>query len=132
MTIEELKNARAIYLLICTYIDELNEHRVLAYSTPISLYSEHIGTSDNQSRTENAVIKLVEYENKIREKMAEYIDEKEKISDAIDKIADLTERAILRMRYINGKSIKEIEQAVGYGRAHIYRIHDEAIEKLKS
>lgn len=132
MTKEQLQNARAIYLLICTYVNELNELRLIAYSTPIASYKEAIGSAPgtNQSKTENFVLRITEYEEKIKETMQKYVEEKEKIASAIDSLQDLTERAILRMRYINGLTFKEISQNINYTRSRTYEIHDEALRKI--
>lgn len=51
------------------------------------------------------------------------------IEDAIDAL-DITERVILRAKYIEGRSWTAICQEVHYSRTSAIRIHDRALKKL--
>ena len=128
-----LKKARVLYKLICSYEEELLEHRLIIGCAPIGCYEQVVGRSSDQHANpiEPAVIKILEYEELIRGKIAEYIEIKAKISNAIDLLNDDTEKLVLRLKYINGKTHEEISQAIGYVERQVIRIYEKALENFK-
>ena len=132
MTKSELERARDARLLVKSCEDDLNDLRSIAYSAPTASYAAIVGSSphSNESKPENYTIKIMEYEERVKKAMACYIEEQTKASQAIDKLENYKERLILRLRYINGKTIKEICSIVGYTRSRVYEIHDRAIENI--
>lgn len=76
------------------------------------------------------VIKKIEIENEINEKLQESYRKLREIEKAIEKL-DEKEKLLIRLRYIYGKSWAEICDEMNYGWAQIHRIHKEALEKLK-
>lgn len=49
------------------------------------------------------------------------------ISEAIDLLEDVDERALLRARYVNGKSWRMIAKQMCYSQSTVHRIHSNAL-----
>jgi hypothetical protein len=129
---EYLNKCRVIYKLICTYEDELHEHRLLTQCAPIGCY-EQIARAPGTSygTLEPSVIKILEYEEKIKDAIAKYIDTKTECLQAIEQLTDATEKLVLRMRYLNGKTHREVAQDIGYSVEQEKRICKSALENFK-
>lgn len=130
---EYLKKARVMYKLICSYEEELLEHRLLTGCAPIGCYEEIVGRSSDQhaNSIEPAVIKIAEYEKLIKEKVMQYVDLKADITRAIDRLSDDYEKLVLRLRYINGKTHEETAQDIGYSVEQEKRIYNEALKNFE-
>lgn len=126
-----LRKARAVYKLICSYEEELLEHRLLIQCAPIGCYEQIVkNESENKSRVEAGVLKILEYEEKIKNTIAKYIDVKSDILKAIEELNEDTEKLVLRLRYINGKTHQEIADIIGYSVEQEKRIQNSALEKF--
>lgn len=128
---EYLNKSRVIYKLICSYEEELIEHRLILQCAPIGCYEQIIKAQNgNKGNLEPAVLKILEYEEKIKETIARYIDIKTKTLDAIENLTDDTEKLVLRLRYLNGKTHEETAQIIGYSVEQEKRIHNSALENF--
>jgi DNA-directed RNA polymerase specialized sigma subunit len=128
---EYLNKSRVIYKLICSYEEELLEHRLILQCAPIGCYEQIIKAQNgNKGNLEPAVLKILEYEEKIKETIARYIDIKTKTLDAIENLTDDTEKLVLRLRYLNGKTHEETAQIIGYSVEQEKRIHNSALENF--
>lgn len=126
-----LKQLRVIYKLICSYEEELLEHRIITQCAPIGCYEQIVKVQgDNRGRLEASVIKILEYEDKIKETIAKYIDIKSKTLDAIEKLTDDKEKLVLRLRYIKGITHEETAKIIGYSVIQTKRICESALEKF--
>lgn len=129
---EYLCQARVIYKLICSYQEELLEHRLILQCAPIGCYEEIIkAQGNNKSNLEPAVLKILEYEERIKETIAKYITFKSECLDAIEKLENQTERLVLRLRYMNGKKHPEIAEIIGYSLEQEKRIYNKALENFE-
>lgn len=130
---EYLRQIRLLHKLICSYEEELLEHRLITGCAPIGCYEQLVrGSSDQRANPiEPAVIKILEYEELIKETIAKYIDTKAKCLEAIDKLSNITEKLILRLKYINGKKHEEIAQIIGYSKEQELRIHENALKNFE-
>lgn len=101
--------------------------------------SQHTGGASD--RMANAVIRRMEYEERIRPLIEANLQEMHEIEDTIDRIKDSMEREVLRLRYIDGvywKPMPWVEVALRiYGddddkclRA-TYRLHNRALDSIK-
>lgn len=128
---EYLNKSRVIYKLICSYEEELLEHRLILQCAPIGCYEQLVKAQGmNKGNLEPAVLKILEYEEKIKETIAKYIDIKTKTLDAIENLTDDTEKLVLRLRYLNGKTHEETAQIIGYSVEQEKRIHNSALENF--
>ena len=75
--------------------------------------------------------KRVDLEAKILAEINEMLGLWDELHDAIQSVEDRDERLVLRMRYIDELNIREIAGALHVSVRQAWRIHDEAVKKLK-
>ncbi len=127
-----LREIRVLNKLICTYEEELLEHRLISGCAPIGCYEQIArGPSNNEGPVAPAVLKILEYEEKIKNTIVKYIDKKSKCLDAIEALKDPVEKLVLRLRYINGKSHDETAEIIEYSKEQEKRICNNALKKFK-
>ena len=93
-------------------------------------------------KLERAVIRYMEYEERVRPLIEANRQEMEAIEEAVNRLADPMEREILRLRYIDGDGCRQTEWrdiAVKiYGDAgeaqirSVFRLHGKALEHIRS
>ena len=101
--------------------------------------SQHTGGASD--RMANAVIRRMEYEERIRPLIEANLQEMHEIEDAINQIGDPMEREVLRLRYIDGEYWRQLpwgEVALQiYGDnderclVATYRLHSRALNSIK-
>lgn len=117
---------------IASCINELNAIRVKAYSAPTANYKSMIVTGgEEHSKTEDNALEVIEYEEKLKALMRDYAKLKSEIQDVIEGVDGMRERTILRLRFIERLSFRDIGIAMAYGKSQIERIYRNAIEKVK-
>ncbi|MGN1027796.1 MAG: DUF1492 domain-containing protein [Faecousia sp.] len=79
----------------------------------------------------DAVCQHMELEDLYREKLAERNAQLLRVEAAIDSLANPGERLVMRYRYIDGHSWTRICGELGYSESTIYRLHGQALLKLK-
>lgn len=140
MTKQKINNPVEDYLYQAWYIDtniascinELNAIRIKAYSAPTANYSDIVVMGGEQhSKTEDCALKVLEYEEKLKGLMEQYAKLKAEIQDAIEGVKDMRERTVLRLRFIERLSFRDIGIVMAYGKSQIYEIYQEAIKKVK-
>lgn len=100
--------------------------------------SQHAGAGD---RLTGAVLRRMEYEERIRPLIEANLQEMHEIEDAINQIGDPMEREVLRLRYIDGEYWRQLpwgEVALQiYGDnderclVATYRLHSRALNSIK-
>ena len=129
---EYLNQVRMIYKLICSYQEELTEHRLILQCAPIGCYEPVIrGVGKSCGTVEPGVIKILEYEDLIKDTIAKYVSVKSECLRAIDRLEDTTEKLVLRLRYMQGKKHPEIAEIIGYSLEQEKRICNSALENFE-
>ena len=59
--------------------------------------------------------------------LANFVDE---AVTKIDTLQDSAQRALITMHYLNGTTLVEIREAMGYSEGHLHRIHNKALTEL--
>lgn len=83
----------------------------------------HTDLSDYMVRLDSMISKL------IKEKSTR-LKKREKIEKRISRMADETEKRLLRLRYIKGMGWEEICTEMGYSWSHIHRLHNSAVDNF--
>ena len=124
---EYLSQARSIRIRFETMAEQLAVLKSAAeYISP--RLSEAPASSRNPHKNEDAMIRVVEMEERIaaaREKLIE-------VSEVINKVADPTQQAILVKRYLRNKTWAEISDEVHYSLARVYEIHRDALRSVEA
>lgn len=83
------------------------------------------------SRMADAVAKIVDLQNEVAADMEHLVELKAEIIATIKAVDCIEYQLILEKRYISGKSWPEIAVDLGYKMRHLYKLHDDALEKIK-
>ena len=94
-------------------------------------YSNEPVATTKRNTSEDKLIKLADKSSEIDSKVDELVDFKITMGDYISQLEDERHRVILRERYINGLSFREIAKIVGYTERHLHRIHGEALVEFQ-
>lgn len=92
-------------------------------------YGEKVQTSGGNGQ-ETAVVKYLEYDEKIQRRLKRLYEIKAEVIDAISAVDNSTYRQLLQLRYIEFCKWERIAEVMGYGRAQIFRIHLTALETI--
>lgn len=98
-------------------------------------------TASGSDRMANAIVRRLQYEEKILDEVERKMDEMDIITNAIDGLSDSMEREVLRMRYIDCRGYKHTpwrEVALDlYGdddeaqMQMVFRIHGRALQNIE-
>ncbi len=117
---------------IASCINELNAIRIKAYSAPTANYNDIVVTGgEKHSKTEDNALRVLEYEEKLKALMEQYAKLKAEIQEVIEGVKDMRERTILRLRFIERLSFRDIAICIAYSKSQVERIYQEAIKKVK-
>ena len=135
MTKEELSKLRSIQKeidIIRREIDATTEEYVADKVTGSTTYHPYIFTSFRIEGYDSDGYngKLMRLERRLKRKLEEIMDERERLEEYIESIDNATIRMILRLRYINGLGWNQIGNELGYSERQIRRKHAQWIDKL--
>jgi RNA polymerase sigma factor (sigma-70 family) len=86
---------------------------------------------EKHSKTEDNALRVLEYEEKLKALMEQYAKLKAEIQEVIESVKDMRERTILRLRFIERLSFRDIAICIAYSKSQVERIYQEAIKKVK-
>ena len=116
---------------INSYVEEIKSLRLLASEISAPSFEEHYGsTRSTEAPFTRHVVKLIDMENQLDQKIAELVTLKTEINAAIDSVKDPDERLLLRMRYVNNCSWEEISSALNLCLRTVHRLHATALQKF--
>ncbi|ASF00788.1 hypothetical protein [uncultured virus] len=125
-----LKQIRLIDKEINQMLNELERIRCSLMRSPqlkqVSVQESKVGLKDD------VYIKMIEYNDKINQKVDELIDTKKKVFDIIEQIKDHEQRLILKMRYVDCEKWEDIEQELHVSKNTMHRIHRKALKEFNS
>lgn len=118
------KKAKALEML-------LRQCRERAESVSICCEGNDKGKcSGSKNGTENALIKLIDTEQKLQRQIFELLDISDEISEAISKLEDDDLETVLIYRYILFHTIEETAEIMNYSTETVRRKTNKAIKKL--
>ncbi len=128
---EYLEQAYRIDERIESKLTQIESLRGLA-ARVTSVFSDmpHSSTPDNQ-RLEKTVAEIIDLKNEINSNIRELLVLKNDITAMINVIPDIRQRTILEMRYLNFMTWKQIATKIDCDVRHIYRLHGQALVKIK-
>ncbi len=98
--------------------------RVTAYLDDVKVQTskEHV--------TENAMVRYLDYSERIVERMAELFSVKLEIYEAILRVDSTTCRTLLSLRYLQYLTWEQIAEEMDVDVRHVYRLHKSALEQV--
>ena len=111
-------------------LNELERIRCSLMRSPqlkqVSVQELKVGLKDD------VYIKMIEYNDKINQKVDELIDTKKKVFDIIEQIKEHEQRLILKMRYVDCEKWEDIEEELHVSKNTMHRIHRKALKEFNS
>lgn len=107
------------------------QQRALDMATCVSVRYDRERVQQQSKGPENAMASYAEYSRMLDERIDELVEMKQEILQAINCIDNEIQRAILVERYINHKKWEEIIKNINYAERNIYKLHAEALKKIK-
>lgn len=83
-----------------------------------------------KSTMEDAVVKIIDLQHEINKEIDRLVDLKREISVVVNSVRNLEYRTLLEKRYLCFMTWEQIAVDMAYNVRHIYRMHDEALEKV--
>lgn len=83
------------------------------------------------STMETAVCKIIDLQDEINRDIDRLVDLKREIMEVIKAVADTEYQILLEKRYLCFHTWEQIAVDMGYNVRHLYRIHDEALDKVR-
>jgi len=109
----------------------LEKQEILALGTKVTpTYSDIPHKSNIGDKTSTTIEKLEEHEQKINQKIDEFIAVKSDIERAIHTVQDDTLRLLMRYRYINGWTWERIAVEMHYTYQWVCQLHGKALNMI--
>jgi DNA-directed RNA polymerase specialized sigma subunit len=74
---------------------------------------------------------VLEYEEKLKDLMQSYAQRKGEIQDVIEAVKDMRQRTVLRLRFIERLSFRDIAICIAYSKSQVERIYQDALKNVK-
>lgn len=118
--------------LIQNKIAELQQLRCLASSAGATTNGEAVQSSKSGDRLASLVVKIVDLENEINDKIDSYITLKNEHIKVIEQVNDALLYDILHKRYVQYKAFVEIAESEGYTYDYILECHQKALKIVRN
>lgn len=109
-------------------VDSLNELATKATSTLTGMPKN---PNKSKSIVADTVVKIIDLQTEINNDIDRLVDLKREIVAMIKSVSNTEHQTLLELRYLCFKSWEQIAVDMGYNVRHVYRIHDEAVDKIK-
>ena len=131
MTKDELKRYKYISDEITQLWDEINRLRDGLMSPSGKVITWAPAAAKQDDKFAEVMARIDELEHELIEKLNGRIKLQHSIEQAIESVDDPLLRMILKSRYIQGKTWKEICDQTNYSRSQINYLHGKALKKIK-
>lgn len=129
---EFLKSISRLDSFILIYDRELKAMEELAMSAGIGgLTEDKVQESLNLHKKEDEIVDVLEYQEKVKNMLSEYVTRRHKLIKLLDKLEEPKYRVILYERYILHTSWDNIADSLNYSIAHAKRLRSRAVEALQ-
>ncbi len=125
----KLKSAWYIHSKHLAEIERLAEKRSIAAKvTPA--YSLAPGGSSDGKAMENAIVRIVEQEQKISAVLARLTQQEAEVEALIELLPDSPTKLVMRRRYLNYQKWERIAEAMSYSYQHVHKLHGQGLMML--
>ena len=129
---EYLKSIKRLDSFILIYDRELKAMEELAMSAAVGeLQEDKVQTSINLHKKEDEVVNIIDYQEKVKNMLSEYVTRRHKLIKLLDKLEDPKHRVILYEKYILHNSWDNIADSLNYSISHVKRLRSKAVEELQ-
>lgn len=124
-----LKAAGYAHRIVKQLDEQLASLRVMREKVTPTM-SQAPGGGGTGNRIEELTMRIMELEEEQRRRILSYLEAYHNTKEAIDLLPEDNQKLILSQRYLEGNYWEDIARDMNYGRAQVFRIHDEAIRVL--
>lgn len=78
----------------------------------------------------DTVAKIVDLENGLQKDISQLVNLKEELMTVVKSVGNIECQTLLELRYLCFKSWEQIAVDMGYNVRHIYRLHEEALQRV--
>lgn len=128
---EYLSQAMHIDQRISSKLEQVMKLREAATKATATLSDMPRPDSPNIQAMESTICKIVDLEREINEDVDRLIDLKAEARRVIQQITEPDQQLVLELRYLCYKPWTEIMSEIGYSEATLYRLHGEALKKIR-
>ena len=128
---EYLNQAYWLDRRIDSKLEQLSTLRDTATKTTAVMDGEVVSHTRNIHSLQDVIAKIIDMQEEINSDIDALVDLKRDIMRTIKGIENPEYQTLLELRYLCFKRWEEIAVMMNYNIRHIYRLHDEALEKLK-
>ena len=131
MTVKEYFNqAYQLDARINSKIEQVSRLHELATKATSTLSDMPGSATRNTHRMEDTIIKIIDLENEINKEIDRLVDLKTEMTRVISSVQNIEYQRLLELRYLCFRSWKQIADEMGYSKQHIFRLHNDALEKV--
>lgn len=127
---EYLQQAYTIDRRIGLDIQKLEAARSSLHGRAVNYRSDGTRSGSRENRIENAIIRVLEYEEKIGAEIDELTEKRQEIEKVINSVPDDVQREILTRRYLLYQKWELVAEEMHRDLRWIYRLHGKAVENL--
>lgn len=127
---EYLRQLRDLDRLLTAKDIEYQNLQTMATKVNTTLNENKVQTSPDKSKNEDLIIKMAELSEEIQSDIAKYRELLSKVNKQIEGLDDIRYRTVLFMRYVNGKSFREIAKVMNYHEISVMKLHGKALQKF--
>ncbi|MGL5563282.1 MAG: DUF1492 domain-containing protein [Tannerellaceae bacterium] len=127
---EYLLQARYLDMRIKSKIQQIESLNDLATNCSAVISDMPRNPNRGGSPMANAIMKMIDLQDEIKEDMEELVTLKQEITSVIKGIPDLEQQTILEKRYLCNLNWEQIAVDMGYSMQHTFRHHDTALKNI--
>ena len=132
MTVKEyLGQAYRLDQRINSKLEQVASLNELATKATSTLTGMPKNPNKSKSIVADTVVKIIDLQTEINNDIDRLVDLKREIVAMIKSVSNTEHQTLLELRYLCFKSWEQIAVDMGYNVRHVYRIHDEAVDKIK-
>ena len=128
---EYLGQAYRLDQRINSKVEQLGQLKALATKVTSGMSDMPGSPTRNVSRNEDTILKIIDLENEINDRIDELVDLKTDIVHRINEVDNPEYKLILELRYLCFRTWEEIAVEMEYGMDNVFRLHRKALDSVK-
>ena len=129
-TIEYLRRALVLDMQIDAYFERIQKLRARAERRTAAYGRDKVSASASVDSRMDVVARIVDAERDLDERIDRMIAARAEIQDTIEHVANEKMRALLQMRYLNGRTWEDIADQMNYSTRNVYNLHSAALKAV--
>ncbi len=127
---EYLSQAFLLDQRINSKLKQVDVLRNLAHKITANIDSERVDGTKQRSPMENAMVKIIDYENEINDDIDKLVDLKIEITKVIKTVDDVNCQLLLELRYLTFRTWGEIAENMGFTFQWVHSLHKKALKQI--